>query len=148
LAARAGGASRSQQNNNVGAADRNAATEGEMPGRQAGHRSAVIWRPALRLRGFAAVCVVAGGITFPVAAADVEFGRYLSSECMTCHAQTRADSTIPNIFGMAETTFAELVKAYRDKRMPNPVMQTVAGRLNDEEIAALAAYFATAKNDK
>jgi cytochrome c553 len=38
-----------------------------------------------------------------------------------------------------------VVKAYRDKRLDNHVMQTIAGRLSDEEIAALAAYFATAR---
>ena len=31
--------------------------------------------------------------------------------------------------------------AYREKLKPNPVMQMQAGRLSDEEIAALAAYF-------
>lgn len=81
-------------------------------------------------------------------AADVELGRYLSSECMTCHGAAQAHGTIPDIFGMAETTFGEVVKAYRDRRMPNAVMQNVASRLNDEEIAALAAYFATANKPK
>jgi len=75
---------------------------------------------------------------------DIEFGRYLASECMTCHRAT-ATGTIPNIFSMAGTTFAEVMKAYREKRLPNAVMQTVASRLIDEEIEALAYYFATTK---
>ena len=33
--------------------------------------------------------------------------------------------------------------AYRQKLRPHPVMQMMAGRLSEEEIAALAAYFAT-----
>ena len=37
----------------------------------------------------------------------------------------------------------ELVRAYRDGRLTNPVMQTIARRLTDEEIAALARYFAS-----
>ena len=39
---------------------------------------------------------------------------------------------------------------YRQKRRENPIMQTIAGRLSDQEIAALAAYFAnvTAENRK
>jgi cytochrome c len=32
--------------------------------------------------------------------------------------------------------------AYKQKIRPHPVMQMMAGRLSDEEIAALAAYFA------
>ena len=78
-------------------------------------------------------------------AADVELGRYLATECMTCHAASTADSTIPDIFGKPETLVGERLKAYRDKRLPNEVMQIVASRLKDDEIAALAAYFRTAK---
>ena len=77
--------------------------------------------------------------------ADIELGRYLSSECMTCHGTAKADSTIPIIFGLGETHFVEVIKAYRAKALPNPVMQNIASRLNDDDIAALAAFFATAK---
>ena len=77
--------------------------------------------------------------------ADIELGRYLSSECMTCHGTAKADSTIPNIFGLGQAHFAEVLRAYRAKALPNPVMQTIAGRLNDEDIAALALYFEIAR---
>ena len=80
--------------------------------------------------------------------ADAELGRYLSSECMTCHGTATKDSTIPNIFGLGQARFAEVLKAYRAKSLPNPVMQTIAGRLNDDDIAALALYFETAKRSK
>ena len=76
------------------------------------------------------------------AAPDLELGRYLSNECLTCHRSASATSTIPNIFGMTELTFAEVIKAYRDKRLGNAVMQNIAERLKDDEIEALAAYFA------
>lgn len=96
-----------------------------------------------RLAGVALIAAVSTGDAR--SAPDVEFGRYLASECLTCHRSATASSTIPNIFGMNATTFAEVVKAYRDKRLPNPVMQTIAGRLKDDEIEALAAYFAKTK---
>ena len=80
--------------------------------------------------------------------ADIEFGRYLSSECVTCHGVAKTGDAIPDIVGMPDATFVEVVKAYRDKRLPNQVMQNIASRLNDAEIAALAAYFATAKKTK
>ena len=79
------------------------------------------------------------------AAADLELGRYLATECLTCHRAATATSAIPSIFGMAEPTFTTVIKAYRDKVLPNPVMQTIAGRLKDDEIEALAAYFARTK---
>ena len=78
--------------------------------------------------------------------ADLEFGRYLATECLTCHRSGAEGAAIPNIFGLQEATFAALLKAYRDKQLPNPVMQTVAGRLNDDEISALAHFFAVTKN--
>jgi cytochrome c len=77
--------------------------------------------------------------------ADLEFGRYLATECLACHRGGTAAGTIPNIFGMGEARFIVLIKAYRDKQMPNPVMQSVASRLKDDEIDALAHYFAVTK---
>jgi cytochrome c553 len=76
---------------------------------------------------------------------DIELGRYLATECMTCHRGATAASAIPNIFGIAEERFTQLMSAYRAKQLPNPVMQNVAGRLRDEEIEALAAFFARTK---
>ena len=37
--------------------------------------------------------------------------------------------------------FRDALIAYRSKLRPNPVMQTVASRLTDADIEALAAYF-------
>lgn len=76
---------------------------------------------------------------------DLEFGQYLATECLTCHRSATVGGAIPNIFGMSEPRFVVLVKAYRDKQLPNPVMQNVAGRLKDDEIAALAQFFAVTK---
>ena len=76
---------------------------------------------------------------------DLEFGRYLATECMTCHRSATVGGAIPNIFGMAEPRFIVLIKAYRDKQLPNPVMQSVASRLKDDEIDALAHFFAMTK---
>lgn len=37
------------------------------------------------------------------------------------------------------------MKQYRAKERVNPVMQTIAGKLSEDEIAALAAYFGSLK---
>jgi cytochrome c len=76
---------------------------------------------------------------------DLELGRYLATECLTCHRSATAGGAIPNIFGMAEPRFVVLIKAYRDKQLPNQVMQSVASRLKDDEINALAHFFAVTK---
>ena len=71
---------------------------------------------------------------------DREYGQYLSTECVTCH-QSAVAGTIPSIAGMSEDGFITLMKLYRSRKLENPTMQTVAMRLSDEDIAALAAYF-------
>lgn len=91
-------------------------------------------------------CSVAGALTVaPALAGDIELGRYLSSECTTCHGAAKSDSTIPPIHGLDQGHFVEVLRAYRAKALPNPAMQNIAGRLHDDDIAALAAYFAAAR---
>ena len=99
-------------------------------------------RRELRWRGVCvAVSTLLANLSSAGAAPDIELGRYLARECATCHRSATATSTIPNIYGIAETTFIRVIKAYREKRIDNAVMQNVAARLKDDEIEALAAYF-------
>ncbi|TCS67234.1 cytochrome c [Primorskyibacter sedentarius] len=72
---------------------------------------------------------------------DTAYGEYLSSECKTCHQQDGSDAGIPSITHWPEEDFVVAMHAYKQKLRPHPVMQMMAGRLSDEEIAALAAYF-------
>ncbi|MDF0600008.1 c-type cytochrome [Psychromarinibacter sp. C21-152] len=73
---------------------------------------------------------------------DAEYGAYLSSECTTCHQAEGGDEGIPSIVYWPEEDFVVAMHAYKSKAREHPVMNMIAGRLNDEEIAALAAYFA------
>ena len=77
---------------------------------------------------------------------DPEYGAYLSGECTTCHQASGADAGMPSIVLWPEEDFVVAMHAYKNKQRTNPVMQMIAGRLGDEEIAALAAYFATLEN--
>ncbi len=74
---------------------------------------------------------------------DPEYGEYLSAECTTCHRTDGADNGIPSIVTWPQDDFVRAMHAYKTKKRPHPVMQMMAGRLTAEEIAALAAYFAT-----
>jgi cytochrome c len=74
---------------------------------------------------------------------DPDYGEYLSAECQTCHQSDGTDQGIPAITGWPEEDFVVAMHAYKGKLRPHPVMQMMAGRLNDEEIAALAAWFKT-----
>lgn len=72
---------------------------------------------------------------------DPEYGEYLASECSTCHQSSGANDGIPGISGWPTEDFVVAMHAYKQKLRPHPVMQMMAGRLSDEEIAAIAAYF-------
>ena len=79
---------------------------------------------------------------------DSEYGEYLASECLTCHQSSGSDNGIPAIHGLEKEKFVTALHAFRAKYRDNSVMQLVAGRLSDEEIAALAAYFGELKTQK
>ena len=76
---------------------------------------------------------------------DAEYGQFLASECIACHQTSGANDGIPGIIGWPNDDFVVAMHAYKRKLRPHPVMQMMAGRLSDEEIAALAAYFADLK---
>ena len=75
-----------------------------------------------------------------IAMGDIEYGEYLGAECAACH-QAGVSKGIPAINGMDAEVFVALMLAYRSKEMENPVMQMIAGRLDDEQIGSLALYF-------
>ena len=75
--------------------------------------------------------------------ADVGYGEYLSGECVTCHSQKGVDKGIPVINGLDAEVFATVMHSYKAGDIQHPVMQMVAGRLDGEQIASLAVYFAT-----
>lgn len=72
---------------------------------------------------------------------DTDYGAYLSGECVTCHQISGGDDGIPSIVGWFAEDFVAALHAYKTGHRPNQVMQTIAARLSNEEIAGLAAYF-------
>jgi cytochrome c553 len=101
-------------------------------------------RGSSRPRGWSRTVVFAAALASGPASAsgDIALGHHLSAECAACHQTSgRQVGGIPAIVGLPAGQFVALMEAYRDRRRENPVMQTIAGRLNREEIAALAAYY-------
>ncbi len=74
---------------------------------------------------------------------DPAYGEYLSGECVTCHQRDGDDAGIPSITNWPTDDFVVALHAYKEGLRPHPVMEMVARRLSNEEIAALAAYFET-----
>ena len=91
--------------------------------------------------GASSTAVAQADLADQIAKADIGYGEYLAGECVTCH---RKQSTgIPQINGIEAETFVTIMKAYRTKELDNKVMQMMAGRLDDEQIISLAAYFSS-----
>ena len=76
------------------------------------------------------------------------YGRHLAQECTSCHRLDGVDNGIPSIVGWDVAGFAETLRYYTDGSRTNPAMASVAGSLDAEQVAALAAYFASLPKPK
>jgi len=76
-------------------------------------------------------------------AADLAYGEYLASECFSCHHAAVKDGAIPALVGLPAQDLVNSLHDYRTGRRGNPVMQNVARSLDNAQIEALAAYFAS-----
>lgn len=72
---------------------------------------------------------------------DPEYGEYLAGECTICHQASGDYDGIPGIVRWDAVDFTLAMQEYKTKQREHPAMQMIAGRLGDEEIASLAAYF-------
>jgi cytochrome c len=73
---------------------------------------------------------------------DAAFGEYLGGECVTCHQSSSAGGTIPPIAGLPVDHTVRALVEYKLGLRANEVMRLMTARLEADEIAALAAYFA------
>lgn len=80
------------------------------------------------------------------AGGDRALGEYLAGECVTCHVPSgRQVAGIPSIVGWPEASFLAVMKAYASKQRDHQLMQAVAAKFSQDELAALAAYFGSLK---
>jgi cytochrome c553 len=81
---------------------------------------------------------------FPAFADDVvEYGAYLSGECVTCHRAGNSDGRIPSLAGRSRDDILTALAAFKSGERSSHVMQDIAVRLADDEMLALAAYFSS-----
>lgn len=88
----------------------------------------------------------ASDLVVSVGASDVKkisFGKHLSSECTSCHRIDGVDNGIPSITGWDVSEFVQTMTWYKEGTRDNPAMKSVAESLDEQQIEALSAYFAT-----
>ena len=85
-------------------------------------------------------------IPFFAQAADVAAGKAkVASVCAACHGAegVSVSDTIPNLAGQRAAYVETQLKALKDGTRKNPIMNAMAGQLTADEIANVAAYFAS-----
>ena len=94
---------------------------------------------------------VAAGCSAVMAAPDarrLSYGKHLAQECTTCHRIDGTDNGIPSIVGLDPEYFAGTIGFYQRGERTNQAMMSVAQSLDDEQVAALAAYYASLPKPK
>lgn len=97
------------------------------------------------------VSLTAGLLTTgTVAAGDPEAGNAKAETCLGCHGSPDAVNVyptyhVPKIGGQHQAYLVAALKAYRDKTRSHATMHANAAALSDEDIADIAAYFASLK---
>jgi sulfide dehydrogenase cytochrome subunit len=68
---------------------------------------------------------------------------YLAASCTGCHGTAgRAQGTMPALAGLPEARFVERMREFRDRGRPATVMPQIVAGYSDEDLQALAAWFA------
>ncbi|MBW6507852.1 MAG: hypothetical protein K0B00_14070 [Rhodobacteraceae bacterium] len=75
---------------------------------------------------------------------DRDWGEWLAGECLACHGpHAVAGAGIPPLAPLGPMAFASALEEYRRHLRADPGMRLLASRLAPDEVAALAAYFAS-----
>ena len=79
------------------------------------------------------------------AEADIAAGKTAAASCQACHGKDGISLTphTPNLAGQKELYLSNQLIAYRSGSRQHNIMSPLAKPLSDEEIANLAAYFAS-----
>lgn len=98
----------------------------------------------------ATACAALAGLATTAAAQDAKtlHTRSLAATCANCHGtdgRAVAGESMARLAGLDAAYTAEQLRAFRDGKRPATVMHQLTKGYSDEQIAALAAYFAAQK---
>ncbi len=102
----------------------------------------------MKAKTIIATAILGLAMTAPAwAGGDAAAGKAKSAVCAACHGAdgNSPTSAFPKLAGQNDDYLAHSLKAYRDKSRTNAIMNGQAANLSDQDIADLAAYFASQK---
>lgn len=118
-------------------------------------KSLFVSLPLLALMSASSVYAVSGGFNLSEnsklrAEYPAVTGKMLADNCSACHGTLGAEFNegMPPLAGMSKKSFIQVMKDFRDNRFPSIVMHDVAYVFSDEEIEAMADYFAAQKAEE
>jgi cytochrome subunit of sulfide dehydrogenase len=108
----------------------------------------VIATPKVRQMPIAAAVLLAASAAFAQPTAATLNTRALAATCANCHGtdgRAVAGDAMVALAGLPQATIVEQMQAFRDGKRPATVMHQIVKGYSDEQIQALAAYFAAQK---
>jgi cytochrome c553 len=80
------------------------------------------------------------------AGGDANAGKQKAATCAGCHgADGKGVAPNPALAGLKESAIVADLKAYKSGAKANPIMKTFADPLSEQDMADLAAYYASLK---
>jgi cytochrome c553 len=99
-----------------------------------------------RLLLTAAVCALFGIFGSAQAAGDVTAGKAKTGACAGCHgANGEGKAPNPALAGKSEADIVQALKDYKSGKRANPIMKSFATPMTDQDMANVAAYYASLK---
>ena len=93
-----------------------------------------------------AILALAGTMSAVQAGGDAAAGKSKAAGCAGCHgANGEGKNPFPAIAGKPESEFVQAMQDYKSGKRSNPVMKSIASGLADQDVANLAAYYASLK---
>ena len=99
----------------------------------------------MKLIKLAALTILLGLSLGSAQATDVEKGKALAVNCGACHGENGISHSPfwPNLAGQKAAYLEKQLKDFRGDIRQDPMMSAMAKPLSDEDIKALAAYYAS-----
>lgn len=99
------------------------------------------------IRAGCAAALLAVGFAGGVAAQESVYARNLASACFTCHGTDgrSVGGVPPALAGKNKAELLEIMKAFKSDKRPATLMHQQAKGYSDQQLEAIAGYFASAK---
>lgn len=93
--------------------------------------------------GLVALLAIAGTAQ---AGGDAEAGKAKAGPCAGCHGQNgEGNESNPTLAGKSAEQFIQAIKEYKSGKRKHAAMKAFASKLNDQDLANLAAYYGSLK---